>query len=110
MKNRGVEEENVAASLEHPTEEGGLHGLYLMGIFLACGFLPTLRWGGITSILVSLLRTKLGSHLIGQREGPADSGRIQGTLRLHTTSDLRVATWSIRDERRRVEWNQKKRG
>ncbi len=69
--------------------------------------------------LVSLERTKLGSHLIGQREGPADSQEKAENSRdaSTSTSDPRpsiqakgkgVATWSIRDERRKVEWNWKR--
>jgi hypothetical protein len=36
----------------------GLQGLFVMSIFLACGFLLTFRWGGITTILVSEARTR----------------------------------------------------
>jgi hypothetical protein len=30
------------------SQEGGLHGVYVMAIFLVCGFLMTFGWGGIT--------------------------------------------------------------
>jgi hypothetical protein len=32
---------------------GGIHGLYVIGTFLACGFLITFGWGGISASLVS---------------------------------------------------------
>jgi hypothetical protein len=42
----------------------GIHGLYLMGIFLACGLLMTLGWGGITTVLVSVVRAGCGSSVM----------------------------------------------
>jgi hypothetical protein len=93
---------------------GGFHGLYVIGTFLACGFLITFGWGGISASLVSVARTKLG-RLPQRTRGPIDykeeverskdvSTSMSDLLPPILTEGKGVATWSIRDERRRVEW------
>jgi hypothetical protein len=53
--------ETLTTILWPPPQKGGLHGLYIMAIFLACGFLISLGWGGITVILMSVARVGFNS-------------------------------------------------
>ncbi len=65
---QGAEEEHAQGPLPLPplqVHQGeGIHGLYLMGIFLACGLLMTLGWGGITTVLVLVVRAGCGSSVM----------------------------------------------
>jgi hypothetical protein len=56
----------------------GLQGLFVMGIFLACGFLLTFRWGGITTILVSEARTRPSRPSQGTGEPTSSQEEAEG--------------------------------
>ncbi len=92
----------------------GLHGLYVMAFFLACGFLLTVRWVGINGILVEVARAGLGKPSQRVKEPDDSVEKVQRTKEISTSAcDLQppvwakgngTTTWSIRVKRRRVEW------
>ncbi len=67
--------------------------MYMMAIFLACGFLLTFGCGGITAILVVVARVGLGKQLQEARK-PEDSSKEAGSAKVVSisTSDLRHPT------------------
>jgi hypothetical protein len=95
-----------------PPGERGIHGSYVMAIFLACGFLMTLGWGGITIILVSVAKIGLSGLTPKERmsDDPVRESRNSEDVAT-STSDLcplvqtrkpRMKALRIRDERRRM--------
>jgi hypothetical protein len=77
----------------HPlifSQVGGLQGLYMMAIFLACGFVLTFGWGVITPILVVVPRAGLGKQLQEARE-PEDSSKEAGSAK-----DVSISTSGLR--------------
>jgi hypothetical protein len=96
----------------------GIHGLYVMAIFLACRPLATLGWGSVTAMIMMVARIGLCRSpgeaawpVSLQKRGSKESANIStSTSHLRSPAQTRKkrATWSISDERKGVEWPQKR--
>jgi hypothetical protein len=67
----------------------GLHGLYMMDIFLACEFIMTFGWGGITTMLETVAKVGLNRSSQGTVEPVGPQEEVEELVDASTsTSDL----------------------
>jgi hypothetical protein len=81
--------------------EGVAFGLQIMGVFTLCGFLATLGWGGMTSVLVLTAKAWPAKPIKESRDTSTNT-RVIGSRR--RSRPLKPAAVSFREERARWEW------
>jgi hypothetical protein len=92
----------TAAELgEFNAREGEAFRLQIMGVFTLCGFLATLGWGGMTSVLVLTAKVCASEAVKEYRDTSTNTGVLgsRGQSR-----PLKPAAVSFREERARWEW------